>query len=527
MPDNTATIHELDAIRAAARAAAEGNGWADAVAKVITDFNRRYMIVNEGGKAIVLAPGYDPILKRRTFDRLSPRDLQTFYLNYRIQVGADDNNRPILKTAADVWLRHPDRKQFIHGVTFDPTLEQMVEGVFNLWDGYAIKPERGDWSLLREHIRLVICGGDTIRFDYLMGWMARMLQHPAEMGEVAVVMKGSEGCGKGTLAKALKRIIGQHALAVSNAKHLVGNFNAHLRDCIFLFADEAFFAGDRAHVGVLKAIVTEPTLTIEAKFANSVEAPNMLHIMMASNEQWVVPASMDSRRFFVLEVTDARKNDHAYFAAIWEQMEAGGYAGMLEELLRRDLTNFNVRSVPTTEGLQRQRKLSLGTTEAWWLDCLERGYVFQSKLGLDGVVSVWMPSISTQLLMLSYLDYAKARSERRALSREGLGEFFKSSVRASPIRLRNAIAGEAMIDVDNPYGGTSRKAKPIVKPRAPGYVLGDLDAARADFVKQTGLSVEWDGGAIDDDLQTHASDQCESAVYSGDADDPFGDMTFH
>ena len=38
--------------------------------------------------------------------------------------------------------------------------------------------------------------------------------------------------------------MGQHALKISNAKHLVGNFNSHLRDCVFLFADEAFFAGD-------------------------------------------------------------------------------------------------------------------------------------------------------------------------------------------------------------------------------------------------------------------------------------------
>ena len=96
------------------------------------------------------------------------------------------------------------------------------------------------------------------------------------------------------------------------------------------------------------------------------------------------------------------KGDHAYFAAIWKQMEAGGYAAMLHDLLALDLTTFNVRAVPTTEGLQRQRKLSLQTTEAWWLDCLERGYVFRSRLGLEQDFAVWHDQISTELLFSSY-----------------------------------------------------------------------------------------------------------------------------
>ena len=37
-----------------------------------------------------------------------------------------------------------------------------------------------------------------------------------------------------------------------------GRTGRHLRDVVFLFADEAFFAGDRAHVGVVKSIITEP-----------------------------------------------------------------------------------------------------------------------------------------------------------------------------------------------------------------------------------------------------------------------------
>src|ERR1035437_7635664 len=107
-------------------------------------------------------------------------------------------------------------------------------------------------------------------------------------------MRGGEGTGKSTLAKAIRRIMGQHGLAISNGKHLTGNFNVHLQDCVFLFADEAFYAGDPSHVGVLKSLITEDSLTIEAKYQNAVESPNFLHLMMASNEEWVVPATLDA-----------------------------------------------------------------------------------------------------------------------------------------------------------------------------------------------------------------------------------------
>jgi Family of unknown function (DUF5906) len=248
------------------------------------------------GKAVVYAPIIDPILRRRYYNRITFEDLKRLYLNRRFEVGRNRRGDPIIKDAASIWLQHPDRRQFINGVTFDPS-GRSEPGTLNLWQGFAVKPVPGDWSLMREHIFEVICDRDEIRYSYLISWLARMVQNPAAQGEVAVVMKGGEGTGKGTLAKAVLHLLGQHGLAISNARHLTGNFNAHLHDCIFLFADEAFFAGDKQHVGVPKSLITEPYLTIEGKYQNAIQTPNFLHLMMASNEEWVIPAGLDARRF--------------------------------------------------------------------------------------------------------------------------------------------------------------------------------------------------------------------------------------
>jgi hypothetical protein len=395
----------------------------DPVSALVQHFNTQFMVVSEAGKAVLYAPAEDPILHRRYFDRLGFTDLRQLYLNQRIEVGRDKQGNLIMQQVAEVWLRHLNRRQFIRGVMFDPSGRPVPDGTLNLWQGFAVTPKPGSWEKLRIHIRDLICRGNKEHYEYLIRWLARLVQFPAEQGEVAVVMRGVEGCGRGTLAKVMKRILGQHALAISNAKHLTGNFNAHLRDCVFLFSDEAFFAGDRAHVGVLKSLITEPYLTIEGKYQNAIQTPNFLHVMMASNEQWVVPASLEARRFLVLEVSDEHKDDHPWFAAIWDEMKAGGYAAMLHDLLRFNLTTFNVRRVPVTDGLQQQRKLSLDTDKAWWLDVLHRGYVFQSKLGLEAVFSEWHEEVTTELLYASYIAFTDRARDRHPLGREAFGRF--------------------------------------------------------------------------------------------------------
>ncbi len=457
--------------------------------RLVAEFNDKYMVVNEAGRTIIYAPAEDPILHRRYYDRMRFGDLRQLYLNQQIEVGQDGRGNPILKPVAEIWLHHAERRQFIGGVTFDPSGKPTPEGTLNLWQGFAIQPRRGSWERLRIHVRDVICRGNREHYDYLMRWLARLVQRLAEQAEVAIVMRGAEGTGKGMLARAITRILGQHALAISNSKHLTGNFNAHLRDCVFLFADEAFYDGDRQHVGVLKSIITEPYLTIEGKYQNPVQTPNFLHLMMASNEEWVIPASLEARRFFVLEVSDARKDDHAWFVAIWEEMEAGGYEAMLHDLMQINLTTFNVRRVPTTDGLQQQKKLSLPTDKAWWLDVLHRGYVFRSRLGLEHFFGRWEEEATTELLYASYTEFAERHRERHPLSRERFG-CFMVSLGTKPKRLSSAAIGEHVADVKTPYG-TTRKPQVALHPRPPGYHLGTLETARAAFTTMTGLPIDW------------------------------------
>jgi hypothetical protein len=341
--------------------------------------------------------------------------------------------------------------------------------------------------LLHAHLFEVICNRDPVAYEYLSGWLASLVQHPEWPSEVAVVLQGDEGTGKGVLGRLLLLIFGQHGFHISQADHLTGRFNGHLRDCCYLYCDDAFFAGDKAHIGALKRLITEPTLAIEGKYQPTVMVRNLLHIVMSSNEAWVVPAGMQSRRFFVLAVSEARMGDHDYFEALHAELDNGGTEAFLHDLLVHPLGQFNIRAVPRTDALDMQRHLSLRGLEAWWLDCLHRGYVWQSKCGREEEFHQWMNPVATELLFASYGVYAREHGERRLVQRVEFGKFM-TRMAMRQCRPQKLIVGESR--GISGYGSTVEDRN-----RPNGYELGTLEEARKRFETATKLAVDWNDAA--------------------------------
>lgn len=338
----------------------------EGVEGVIDELNERHYVVLDNGFQVVTEEP-DPLFEGRVrYQRLSKSDFRSAYENRLIEA----NNK--LVSHADVWLKSARRRQY-KGMIFDPAREH--DGWLNMWKGWSVQPKPGDWSLLRELIRDVLVDGNRQHFEWVLDWMAFMFQNPEKVAEVAVAFRGKKGTGKGTLGRTLVKLAGAQGLHIASPSHLTGRFNSHLQNCVCLFADEAFWAGDKAGESVLKQLVTEPTLTYEGKGRDAVTGRNHVHIVMASNNDWVVPAGLDGeRRFAVFDVSDKRMGDHAFFNALNRQLENGGLAALLHDMLARGLRGGHPRDkVPQTKALAAQKEMSMSPEEAWWDDLLTAG----------------------------------------------------------------------------------------------------------------------------------------------------------
>ena len=231
--------------------------------------------------------------------------------------------------AGSYWLKWRRRKSY-QGIDLSPDPAELPPGYLNLWSGFAVEPAPGDWSLMKRHILDVLAQGDRPSADYIVRFAAWAVQHPGERAEVALVFKGDKGSGKGTFATTLRRLFGAHGLQIYNPKHLVGAFNAHLRNCLLLFSDEAFWAGDKQGESTLKRMITEPALVIEQKGVDAIAWRNRLKVVMSALQcrrvGWCL-ATHEERRYAAFEVSSARINDKPYFKALHAQINSRGGLG--------------------------------------------------------------------------------------------------------------------------------------------------------------------------------------------------------
>jgi hypothetical protein len=334
----------------------------------LVELNDRHAVISAtGGKCRIVRWDTDPADSSRTIMQLQTvDDFANAYANRTISDGKQET--PLARW----WLRHPKRRQY-NGIVYLPGKDEEVGGFLNLWRGFAVTPRRGTWTKLREHLVRVLADNDSKAAEYIFKWAAWAVQNPGTRAEVALVLRGERGTGKGTFGNLLKEIFGRHGIQISSAKQVSGNFNAHLRDVSFLFADEAYWPGNKGDEGGLKRLITEPTIAIEAKGRDVEEFPNCLHILFASNEDWVVPAGSYERRFAVFDVSSEKMQDHQWFSEISDELENGGREAFLFDALNTDLVGFHPRQIYKTSALIQQGERSMSPEDEWLMQLLQNG----------------------------------------------------------------------------------------------------------------------------------------------------------
>jgi hypothetical protein len=355
--------------------------------------NETYAVVRYGSQVLVAS-----IIKDEIFT-MKVEDFHKTFGNVLIEHGND------YIEVSRAWFKWKGRRQYLgRGVVFEPGGPlDFPDDMLNLWRGFGLEPKQGDWSLMRNHIFAVVCSGRQRDFDYLLKWMAYAVQRPNEPIGVAVAFRGAPGAGKGVVARTFGNFFGKHFVHIANGDQLTGRFNASLATSCAVFLDEALWAGDKKGEGVLKALITEPRLQLEAKFKDPIMVDNRLRIMVASNNDWMVPVGIGDRRWFVLDVPDTYAGTtHArYFEPLYAEIKSGGAAAMFHDLLAMDLSNFDVRAVPHTAAKAQQQALGLTGTEAWLHQLLQESVIGFKPWQNNGV------TIGTDEAYAAYEDFSK------------------------------------------------------------------------------------------------------------------------
>jgi phage/plasmid-associated DNA primase len=326
---------------------------------------------------------------------------------------------PMLKT----WIKHPKRRTYF-GVTLSRNGNTGQK--YNLFSGWAIEPKQHDCSNFLNFIYNVICDQNQKIYEWLLDWLAHMFQFPERKSDstVAVALRGLKGIGKNFFAEKIIELIGErHSMLIQQEDLLFGRFKEHLLGLVLIVLDEIGWGGNKKQEKELKGMVTGDKLVVEPKGRKPILIDNFARFLFLGNESWMLPASVDERRFLVLDVPDTHRKDYDYFSNLHKHWNQGEKEGFLYYLLNRKISH-NLREAIWTEALKDQVLRGLEPHQEWILDALDEGaFVVHDRDGEIAGQANWesATSISISFFYESYLDYISRRQKQKyALSKRAL-----------------------------------------------------------------------------------------------------------
>ena len=375
----------------------------------------------------------------------------------------------------DFW-NSPSTKVYSR-LAFSPNREPT--DTLNLWIGETIIPKFGSWETIQLFLHSVICSSDNAAYEYLINFLAHMLQKPEEKPGVMIVLLGGEGIGKGTIEQILRKIFAATTLLVSDVDSVVGRFNACLERAYAVFMDEALFHGDMKSTERLKSFVTSQFIRIEEKIQPKRSIESFHRFFAASNSKHFAHVDYDNRRMFFLKVSEIYKDNREYWKNLYAAINGEEVAAMVDDLLSIDLKNFVVRDRPESKELLVQKIESLPPIEKFWFDALYRGE--KSSVGHYGVnYEPWI-----------------------------IGSFWKTNKFLESFKLFSKLSQRYDSTTAQNVHDTLTKICPSIKKkrrsysgdRAWGYDLPLIETARKEFEQYLGgTAIDWPELSEEDDL---------------------------
>ena len=246
-------------------------------------------------------------------------------------------NKGIPERALDRWLN--DKNTGVYTLSMRPDknlgkfLDEYGEDCWNEFEGWQIKPEKKDWSLIKDFLFRIICNSNNDDFEYLLKWISKIIANPGTKSEVGLALLGKQGTGKSTLFEIMIRIIGYlYCYATSENEDINGKFNGYLSKTILCFFDEAKISEEGYNK--IKTWITQPSINIQQKGVNQIFKKNFTNFMLATNKTKFIPLEKRDRRWFVLEVSDAERGKEKYWNELYKNIdnEIEGFVNYLYEL---------------------------------------------------------------------------------------------------------------------------------------------------------------------------------------------------
>jgi len=254
-----------------------------------------------------------------------------------------------------LWLNDPNRRT-IHTIDMRPSEDV---GVFSpplvfRYTTFSKANNPKAIEMFNELIGVLTSHMEPIK-QYVLSWLAHMIQKPFDNPGTAIIFTGAKGCGKDTLGDFIVDWLLGHILAhnYDSTEQYWEKHDTDRENRLFIKLEEASGALNRQHVGAMKARITSASLTVNPKGEKSRTTGNYNHTMMTSNDGQPVKPEEGERRFEITACSPEWVGNHKK----WEEVRSllfceEGASTIGHYLTKLDISAFNPRKLPENEYLQ-------------------------------------------------------------------------------------------------------------------------------------------------------------------------------
>ena len=201
-----------------------------------------------------------------------------------------------------LWsLPKADHVRFLPHKPFgEMTMDNLGREGINLYKPSIVKRMQGDASPYISHVaKMLPDPGDQ---QLLHTYLGHNIKYPGHKIPWAPVIQSAEGAGKGVFKRLMRHALGSSYVHYPNAKELADSgskFNSWMRYKLFLIADEIKVDDRREMIEILKDMISETEIEMQAKGYDQQIEDNFSNWLFFTNWKNAVPTSKNGRRFAI------------------------------------------------------------------------------------------------------------------------------------------------------------------------------------------------------------------------------------
>ena len=284
-------------------------------------------------------------------------------------------------TPLKFWKLHKDRKVCVD-FTYKPADQNRFVNVnkklmINVYEQNDLQPNpKADTDLFDALVKQIIPHDDCR--NHFLDWYAYPLQHPGTKIRHAIIMQSDEfQLGKGSLFDLHRDMVGWNNTNKIDLQQAINRERNFLVDRQTVLIDEAKASGSWSEkamfINTLKTLITEGTAGIRQLYRGYTEQDTCTNYWINTNYKDAFPLPYNEVRYWVY-FSDAKRNENLLTEFHQERLNGDLAAGVLAQLLDRDLSKFDHLGVaPWTPYRDEMAKLADRPLNDYVKECFQQG----------------------------------------------------------------------------------------------------------------------------------------------------------